>query len=60
MYTYSEVEKIFNSCNNWIELQQVASSFEFLFDEGWIKSKTLYDEIIKLCDNAFRRIENLG
>lgn len=59
MFTYSEIEKIFDNCKTWVELQKAAAAFEYLITEDWIKSSRLYDEIIKLCDKAFRRIENL-
>jgi hypothetical protein len=59
MYTFTEIEKIFNSCKSWVELQQVSSAFEYLIKEDWIKSKTLYNSILKLCDQTFRRLENL-
>lgn len=59
MYTFTEIEKIFNNCKTWVELQQVSAAFEFLLKEDWIKSKILYREIIQLCDKTFRRLENL-
>lgn len=59
MYTFTELKKIFDNCKNWQDLEKVADSFRFLFKEDWILSKTAYNSIIALCDDAFRRIENL-
>jgi hypothetical protein len=59
MYTFSEVKKIFDNCSNWEELDKVSKEFEFLFKENWIKSELLYNSIVQLCDDTFRRIENL-
>ena len=59
MYTFSEIQKIFNSCKNWIELEKVSQQFQYLLDQGWIKTENLTRIIYECCDAAFRRIENL-
>lgn len=59
MYTFSEIKKIFDNCSNWQELEQVSASFGFLIKEDWIKSEIAYNTIVQLCDDAFRRLENL-
>lgn len=59
MYTFSEIQIIFNNCTNWQDLEKVSECFGFLIKEDWIKSETCYNAIVALCDDTFRRIENL-
>jgi len=59
MYTFSEIKQIFDNCSNWQELEEVSAIFGFLLTEKWIKSKTAYNSIVQLCDQTFRRLENL-
>ena len=59
MYTYSEIEKAFQNCNTWMELEKVSNAFYFLIKNKWISGKQTTCIIYQLCDQAFRRIENL-
>lgn len=59
MYTFLEIKQIFDNCSNWQELEEVSAIFGYLFKENWIKSKTAYNSIVQLCDQTFRRLENL-
>jgi hypothetical protein len=59
MYTFSEIKQIFDNCSNWQELEKVSASFGYLLKENWIKSETAYNSIVQLCDQTFRRLENL-
>jgi hypothetical protein len=59
MYTFSEIKEIFDNCSTWQELEQVSGCFGYLFQEQWIKSELLHNCIVKICDETFRRLENI-
>lgn len=57
MYTFSEIEKIFNACTNWVELDTVLKSFNYLFDKNWIKGQGLKNAVYECSDAAYNRLQ---
>lgn len=58
MYSFLEIDYIFQNCRNWVELEKVCEAFCYLMNIGEMpKPQTSY--IKEKASLRFREIENL-